>query len=114
MDIVGSYKLSGQMTDHGFLLDTSAPPGSQWTTLDYPDATNTGVPAGKQLLRILYRLAPASTRSTKPPNQSPSANRPIALTTICPAAAPCSAAACRSGRDRRRRTGQRPLSSSTQ
>jgi hypothetical protein len=41
MDIVGSYKLSGQMTDHGFLLDTSAPAGSQWTIVDYPSATNT-------------------------------------------------------------------------
>src|SRR2546423_6083280 len=39
MDIVGSYKLSGQMTDHGFLLDTSAPAGSQWTIVDYPSAT---------------------------------------------------------------------------
>lgn len=41
MDIVGSYKLSGELTDHGFLLDTSAAPASQWMTLDYPGATNT-------------------------------------------------------------------------
>lgn len=41
MDIVGSYKLTGEQTDHGFLLDTSAPPGSQWTALDAPGATNT-------------------------------------------------------------------------
>ncbi len=41
MDIVGSYKLPDQSTDNGFLFDTSAPLGSQWITLDYPDATNT-------------------------------------------------------------------------
>jgi hypothetical protein len=41
MDIVGSYKLSGELTDRGFLLDTSAPSASQWTALDYPGATNT-------------------------------------------------------------------------
>jgi subtilase-type serine protease len=41
MDIVGSYKLTGEATDNGFLFDSSAAPGSQWTTLDYPDATNT-------------------------------------------------------------------------
>jgi hypothetical protein len=41
MDIVGSYKLPSQATDTGFLLDTSAPVGSQWTTLIYPGATDT-------------------------------------------------------------------------
>jgi hypothetical protein len=41
MDIVGSYKLSGQQTDNGFLLDRSASSGSTWTTLDYPGASNT-------------------------------------------------------------------------
>src|SRR4051794_37099643 len=41
MDIVGSYKLPGESTDQGFLLDTSLLPASQWITLDYPGATNT-------------------------------------------------------------------------
>ncbi len=41
MDIVGSYKLPGEATDHGFLLDTSVPQPLQWTTLDYPGATDT-------------------------------------------------------------------------
>ena len=41
MDIVGSYKLPGQSTDSGFLLDTAAPLASQWLTLNYPGATNT-------------------------------------------------------------------------
>ena len=41
MVIVGSYKLPGAATDNGFLLDTSAPVGSQSITLDYPGATNT-------------------------------------------------------------------------
>jgi hypothetical protein len=41
LDIVGSYKLSGEATDHGFLFDSSAAPASQWTALDYPGATNT-------------------------------------------------------------------------
>jgi hypothetical protein len=41
MDIVGSYKLAGQQTDNGFLLDVSASSGSTWTTLDYPGASDT-------------------------------------------------------------------------
>lgn len=41
MHIVGSYKLAGEATDNGFLLDTTEPLGSQWITLDYPGATNT-------------------------------------------------------------------------
>jgi hypothetical protein len=41
MDIVGSYKLTGEATDHGFLFDSSAAPAAQWTALDYPNATNT-------------------------------------------------------------------------
>jgi hypothetical protein len=41
LDIVGSYKLPSAQTDQGFLFDTSQPLGSQWTTLDYPGATNT-------------------------------------------------------------------------
>ncbi len=41
LDIVGSYKLSGEMTDHGFLFESSASPDAQWVPLDYPGATNT-------------------------------------------------------------------------
>src|SRR5271170_2974275 len=40
-NIVGSYKLTGEATDNGFLFDSSAAPASQWTALDYPGATNT-------------------------------------------------------------------------
>ncbi|HEX3983700.1 MAG TPA: Hint domain-containing protein [Acidisoma sp.] len=39
--VVGSYKLSGENTDNGFIYDASQPVGSQWLTIDMPGATDT-------------------------------------------------------------------------
>jgi hypothetical protein len=39
--VVGSYQLAGQDTDNGFIYDAAEPAGSQWQTIDVPDATDT-------------------------------------------------------------------------
>ncbi len=39
--VVGSYKLPGQKTNHGFFYDAAQRPKYQYFALDYPGATNT-------------------------------------------------------------------------
>jgi hypothetical protein len=39
--VVGSYKLSGDNTDNGFIYDAAQPAGSQWQTIDVAGATDT-------------------------------------------------------------------------
>src|SRR5579875_4128840 len=39
--VVGSYKLSGENTDNGFIYNAAGAAGSQWQTIDAPGATDT-------------------------------------------------------------------------
>lgn len=39
--VVGTYKLPGEKTNHGFFYDEAQPAGHQYSGLDYPNATNT-------------------------------------------------------------------------